>query len=71
MNQLVLAGILLPDSFLHGNFFLVLSALVALNTTIYAALAIAKIVPKVLRPRLWRRGRQRAETRSIYPDGPL
>lgn len=61
-------GILLPESFLNSQFFVVLAALVALNTSIYAALAIAKILPKIFRPSSFRPGKYRRETRSIYPD---
>ncbi len=48
-----------------------LAAFVAINTVMYVALAIAKTLPKV-HVRDWLpRGYRRAETRSIYPDGPL
>lgn len=70
-TQVIHAGILFPQDFLQSRFFIVLSTLVALNTVIYAALALAKVIPKWYRPSWTRRGRQRAETRSIYPDGPL
>jgi hypothetical protein len=63
-------GILLPESFLQSQFFVILAALVALNTTIYAALAIAKILPKIFRRRTYRKSTYRRETRSIYPDSP-
>lgn len=65
------AGLLLPESFIYSDLFAVLSAFVALNTIMYAALAVAKILPK-LHPTDWiRSGRsQRTETRSIHPDDP-
>ena len=64
-------GILLPESFLESGFFQFLSAFVALNTIMYVALAIAKMVPKIyLSDIVPRRGRRR-ETRSIHPDEPL
>lgn len=63
-------GILLPESFLESQFFVILASLVALNTTIYAALAIAKVLPKVFRPRTYGKNKYRHETRSIYPDSP-
>lgn len=44
-----------------------MAAFVAVNTVMYAALAVAKILPR-LHPPEWRRG-QRSETRSIYPEG--
>ncbi|WP_238439568.1 hypothetical protein [Microbacterium sp. JZ31] len=61
-------GFLLPESILHSEWFAVLAAFVAVNTLLYLALAIAKLMPKP-RPR---RGRVvRSETRSIHPDGPV
>ena len=63
------AGIL-PESVLQTTWFMVLSSFVAINTVMYVALAVAKILPKV-RPRDWfPRTYTRAETRSIYPDTP-
>lgn len=60
-------GVLFPESILQSPFFNVLATFVALNTLMYAVLAVARVLP---RPRLpWRRRYQRAETRSIYPDG--
>lgn len=50
--------------------FDLLAAFVAVNTVMYVALAVAKAMPKVY-PRDWvPRRYQRAETRSIHPDGP-
>jgi hypothetical protein len=40
-------GILLPESFLRSEGFAILAAFVAINTVIYVALAIAKMLPKV------------------------
>jgi hypothetical protein len=37
----------------------------------YAVLAVAKILPKVYPGHWIRRRNGRAETRSIYPDGPV
>lgn len=65
------AGILLPASVIHSQVFAVLAAFVAINTIVYATLAVARILPKVYLSD-WVRGRnRRAETRSIYPDAPL
>ncbi|GAB3301792.1 hypothetical protein EK0264_01135 [Epidermidibacterium keratini] len=65
----VLAGIL-PESVLATHWFMILSSFVAINTVMYVALAVAKILPK-LYPRDWLpRTYTRAETRSIYPDTP-
>jgi hypothetical protein len=61
-------GLLLPEATLHAGWFGVLAAFVAINTVMYGALALAKILPKVY-PSDWTRGRnRRAHPRSIYPD---
>ena len=65
-----ITGLLLPESFLQSRFFVILATLVALNTVIYAALSVVHLFPKWFR-QSWLRGhRQRAATRSIYPDAP-
>lgn len=69
LNNLV-TGILLPESFMHSTFFVILATLVALNTVVYAALSIVHVFPKWFRASWLRRQRQRGMTRSIYPDGP-
>jgi hypothetical protein len=61
------AGVLLPESLLFTDWFRVMATFVAVNTVMYAALAVAKVLPKLQLPD-WRRG-QRAEPRGIYPDG--
>lgn len=61
-------GILLPDRVLFTDSFKILATFVALNTLMYAALALLKLVP---RKRLGARPRgrnRRRENRSIYPD---
>lgn len=65
------SGILIPASFLQSWFFIVLSAFVAINTIIYVALAVAKILPKVYFADWFKGANRRAETRSIYPDAPV
>ncbi|TFC18198.1 hypothetical protein E3O19_05175 [Cryobacterium algoritolerans] len=61
------AGILLPESILASGFFAVFAAFVGINTVVYVALAIAKILPMVYVTD-WITGRnRRTETRSIYP----
>ncbi|GEP39443.1 hypothetical protein NPS01_31060 [Nocardioides psychrotolerans] len=40
-------GILFPSSLLRSDLFGVLAAFVAINTMMYAALAIAKMLPKL------------------------
>lgn len=67
-NVIVHSGVLFSESLLRSDFYFVLSTVVALNTTIYAALSIAKVLPKWYQPSWLRRGRTRAETRSIYPE---
>jgi len=61
------AGILVPEALLFTDWFRFMAAFVAVNTVMYAALALAKVLPK-LQPPDWRRG-QRSEPRGIYPDG--
>ena len=41
-----LAGILLPSSVLDSGWFQALAAFVAVNTLIYAALSLAKLIPR-------------------------
>lgn len=61
------AGLLFPESLLHSHWFAILATFVAINTVMYAALAVAKILPKV-NPSDWIRTRsERSETRSIDP----
>ena len=61
-------GVLVPVEFLNSGAFQFLAAFVALNTIMYVALAIAKMLPKFyLSDWVSRRGR-RSETRSIHPD---
>ncbi len=62
------AGMLFPESTLGSLWFSVLAAFVAVNTVMYVALAVAKILPKI-HPRDWLpRTYVRGQTRSIYPD---
>lgn len=61
-------GLVLPESLLHSQWFAVWATFVAINTLMYAALSVAKILPKIY-PSDWVHGRnRRSETRSIYPD---
>ncbi|MBT8161676.1 MULTISPECIES: hypothetical protein [Arthrobacter] len=70
ISTAVPTGLLFPEGILHSDWFAILATFVAINTLMYGALAIAKIVPK-LHPGDWIRTKnQRAETRSIYPDAP-
>lgn len=70
MAHNVLSGLLLPESFMHSRFFIILATLVALNTVIYAALSLVHVIPKWFRSSWLRGHRPRAVTRSIYPDAP-
>jgi hypothetical protein len=42
----ILAGILLPAEVLHSGWFQALAAFVAFNTLVYAALSLAKLIPR-------------------------
>jgi len=65
---MVPAGVLLPAQVLQTNVFATLSTFVAVNTVMFTALAVAKLLPR-LHPGSWFRSpNQRSETRSIYPD---
>ena len=64
------SGLVLPSSVLQSDEFAVLAAFVAINTVMFAALAIAKILSKVHPTDLLRGRNRRVETRSIHPDGP-
>ena len=69
MSPLAVLG-LLPPSILTSEPFRVLAAFVAINTIMYAAVTVVKLLPAV-NPSVLRRGHyHRDETRSIYPDGP-
>jgi hypothetical protein len=67
-GPIIPAGILLPESVLSSSEFAVLAAFVAINTVVYASLALANILPRIY-PSDWVTSRnRRTETRSIYPD---
>jgi hypothetical protein len=42
----MLAGIVLPSDVLHSRLFQALAAFVVINTLIYAALALSKLIPR-------------------------
>lgn len=67
MNSVVL-GIALPQWILQTRWFAVLATFVAINTVMYAALSIAKILPKIYVQDYLPRRYERSQTRSIYPD---
>ena len=62
------AGILLPESVLQSGWFSILATFVAVNTVIYVVLSVSKLFP-VVRTLGFRKRKERAETRSIYPEG--
>lgn len=65
---LAVHGLLLPSSMIDTPAFAVLAAFVAINTIMYTALAIAKMLPKIYITDYDPRRFRRAETRSIHPD---
>lgn len=65
---LLAQGIVLPESFLRSGLFMVLAAFVAINTVMYVALAVAKMLPKVYVSDWFTHRNRRGETRSIHPD---
>lgn len=67
MTSLPSFGILFPASLLQHEWFAVLSAFVAINTIMYTALAIAKMLPKIYLSDLWHRRDRRVTNRSIHP----
>lgn len=54
---------------LHTEWFTVLTAFVALNTIMYVALAVGKVLPKLYVSDWVASPNRRSQTRSIYPDG--
>ena len=63
-------GLVLAPAVLESSWFLALAGFVAINTVMFVALAIAKMLPRIYVSD-WTHGRQRrSETRSIYPDPP-
>ena len=67
----VVQGVLLPEGTLWSPWAQVLATFVAINTVMYVALALGKVLPKVY-PRDWLPRRYaRSRTRSIHPDSPV
>ena len=66
----VLGGLLFQQSFLTTHAFSTLAAFVAINTVMYAAMALAKILPKIYFADWFTHRNRRSETRGIYPDSP-
>ncbi len=61
------AGILFPQALLESRFFVVLATIVALNTIVYAGLAVSKVLPQLIRRARFHRAKRRAINRTIYP----
>ena len=61
----------LSEKVLHTAWFGVLASFVALNTIMYCALSLAKVLPKLYLSDWVTSSNRRAQTRSIYPDGYL
>ena len=58
---------ILPESVLHSGWFAVLAAFVAINTVMYVALAVAKVLPKVYVSDWFTSRDRRGQNRSIFP----
>lgn len=65
MTTTVIGGILLPEEILQSEFFAVLAAFVAINTIMYATLAIATMLPRAYASDLLRRRNRRRRPRGI------
>ncbi|WP_129338239.1 hypothetical protein [Cellulomonas endophytica] len=63
------AHAVVPASVLDAGPARVLAAFVTINTVMYAALALAKVLPRVYPSTWFQRDNRRAEDRSIYPEG--
>lgn len=61
-------GMVFPEAVVHSGPFSVLAAFVAINTVMYGALALAKMLPKVYPSSLVRGRNRRAQNRSIHPE---
>ncbi len=69
LTAVAASGALLPESLMHSGPVRVLAAFVTINTVMYGALAVAKILPAV-HPSTWfGRANRRGDERSIHPDG--
>ena len=63
-------GLLFDSSFLHSSAYAVLNAFVAINTVMFLALAIVKLLPKIYISDWISSRNQRGESRGIYPEQP-
>lgn len=65
----VVRTLLLPDWVVQSGWFAALAGFVAVNTVVYAALAVAKILPKVYVSDWFTSPNRRRQNRSIHPAG--
>ena len=63
-------GILFSQDVLRSGAFQFLAAFVAVNTILYVALAVAKMLPKFYVSDWTAARRRRRQTRSIHPEDP-
>ncbi|MCC6496902.1 MAG: hypothetical protein IT193_11680 [Propionibacteriaceae bacterium] len=63
-------GALLPEAILDSEFFGILATFVALNSLMYATLALLKVLPRGYGLSRFNGRNRRVENRSIYPDPP-
>jgi hypothetical protein len=63
-------GIFLAASILHTGSFKMLATFVALNTLMYATLAVLKVLPKGYGLSWFNGFNRRSQNRSIYPEPP-
>ena len=63
-------GVLLPESILQTNSFKMLATFVALNTLMYATLAVLKVLPKGYALSWFNGFNRRTQNRSVYPEPP-
>lgn len=61
-------GLLLPESILNTPLFGLLAAFVAVNTVVFLALAVVKMLPAVPLSMLFIHRNRRIQNRSIYPN---
>ena len=61
-------GVLLPESILQSDSFEILATFVALNSLMYATLAVLKILPKGYALSRFNGRYRRIQNRSIYPE---
>lgn len=67
-HEMILAGLLLPESVLSSDWFAVLAAFVAINTVTSVTPAVTRTLPKLHVRDLLPRTYVRSETGSIHSD---